>query len=260
MFAFATDVLRPFPILFVTGKAKSGKTTALQIAMKTMGFTAYSADSIETSTNFVNQKDLVMSHNIPVWRDEYKNVPKVISKDGFIKSVYDRSGFSKGRANLTTVYLPVNGTLLLSGQQTPIDEAVFQRICLINVSDKRPGADLYQIIQRQSDRYPSMIRWYVENRDVREDVKLYREILAYVKTSLVREHGVEKRLNDAYSPFVAGYLFFKHVFHGEDFRAPHYSEEIMPRFVARIEEKRAEEIDQDEVSDFFGTILDCMVD
>jgi hypothetical protein len=201
--------LKPFPILFIFWKKWSWKTTAMEIALKIL-WIENSVNTAESDSVFVDQYNSNIISSLPYWSDEYKNWKKVKEKETFYKTIFDRNWVSKWTVTHDWLWLNVmdiNCSLILSWEQTPSDDAVFSRTCLIDVNGQRQW-NLFDEIKRKSDYYPSIIRNILEQNNFYSLIEIYKDLL--IKSiQLLKKIWIEKRLLNVYSPVVAWYLFYQ---------------------------------------------------
>ena len=201
--------LKPFPLLFVFGKKWSWKTSAVEIALKIL-WIENSVNTAESDSLFVDQSNSNSISSLPYWSDEYKNWKTSQNKESFYKTLFDRNWVSKGTVTNHGLWLnvmDVNSSLILSGEQTPSDDAVFSRTCLIDVNWQRKS-DMFDIINKRSDYYPSVIRDILEQHNFYSLVEIYKKWLKGTK-ALLKKKNITKRLLDVYTPVVAWYIFFQ---------------------------------------------------
>ena len=249
--------LKPFPILFVNWKKGSWKTTAVDFALRTL-WLEISAENFETSTDFVDQLDISEISSLPLWRDEYKNVQKVKRKDWYIKSVFDRNGLSKGTVkwnSLSKNTYPINATLLLSWEESPSDDAVFSRCCLIDVNQNRKGwVDQYEEIKKRADYYGSIFREILEKNNFLELAEKYRKMLEATKIILIKELKLEKRILNVYLPIIAWFFFYNSILLKKNFLLSEESKDWFQKINEIIQAKINEEKENDIINDFFGVL------
>lgn len=256
--------LKPFPILFVSGKKGSGKTMAISHALRILGLedSAYSA---EEDNIFVDQFNLSEVSSLPVWSDEYKNGKKTREKNGFYKTVFDRNGSNKGALNKGGIWSKglkvenynINWTLILSGEQAPIDDALFSRVCLVNVSTKREWPNIYDDIVKRSWSYWSILRTILEKNDFEDMAKKFEKMLNFMKKKLVNEYWLEKRILNVYLPVIAWFFFFNTIILKKNLlKDDEYIKEWFEDVTKIINEKITDEEDEDIVNYFFGIIND----
>jgi len=239
--------LTPFPILFVAGKKWSWKTTAVQMFMQCFGYDHLLPESFEKSTPFVDQSDISELSALPLWRDEYKNNQSCTKKDWFLKTVFDRSWISKWRIDLTKVHLPINCPLILSWEELPNDNAVFSRICSINVKTDRWDGN-YDEIKWRSDYYWTFLVYLLAN--IEKLQKIYEKNFIEVKKILI-EQKVEKRLLNIYLPIITWITSYQNLLFWEVFSI---KQEIIEDYLKIIQSKQKEEDDTDVVNNFFNSI------
>lgn len=242
--------LKPFPILFVFWKKWSWKSTALTEALKIL-WIINSCNNVEWDTEFIDRENMNIISSMPYWWDEYKNWKKAKEKENLHKTIFDRVWTSKWAiidGKLWSFTIPVNATLILSWEQTPNDDALFTRICYINVPMERQW-NLFEEIKIKSDYYPSIIRYLLEKHDFNSLVETYKKILN-TSINLLKSKWIEKRLLDVYSPIMAWYLFYKNIFLWENW----ISETWINTLITKINEKNEKE-DEDILDNFFNNIF-----
>lgn len=261
-------VLKPFPILFISGKKGSGKTMATSHALRIL-WLEDSAYSAEEDSVFVDQFNLSEVSSLPVWSDEYKNGKKTREKNGFYKTIFDRNGSNKGTLNKWGIWskglkvenYDINWTLVLSGEQAPLDDALFSRVCLINVSNKRQGPNIYEDIIKRSWKYASVIRLILEKNDFEDMAKKYEKMFNYIKKKLINEFWLEKRILNVYLPVITWFFFYNTIVLKKNLiKDEEYIKEWFEEMIVIIHDKMTDEEDEDIVNYFFGIINDCYSD
>lgn len=150
---FSTDIFTKygyFPYLFVNGKRASGKSVMCTMLSTAFGYTAsQSGMSIENPTNVGILRYLGYRSSMPQWYDDYRNdVKRIQMKDGLLLDVYNRHGAVKGTRDGGTVRQEkINGFLLLSGEDTPQNNALLTRCVVVQLSAYERNALLYKDAQ-----------------------------------------------------------------------------------------------------------------
>lgn len=116
-----------FPFYLITAGTEVGKTAFLGNAIHAMGFSYIGENYAASVTRFVETVEFSRVSHLPIWRDEYKNEKYALDKEGFMRSVYTRSGASRGQQDLKTRSFPPRATLLLSGEDFTEDPALLRR-------------------------------------------------------------------------------------------------------------------------------------
>lgn len=125
-----------FPFLFVTGRRGSGKSTIAEWSMNFFGIETGGKMAGDT-TSVAIQRYLSYYSSLPVFIDEYRNTKNITIKNGFLRNVYNRQSAGKGiKAAFGVREGKVRGTLLVSGEETPDDNALLTRCVVINVKEK----------------------------------------------------------------------------------------------------------------------------
>lgn len=136
---FMEDVFNAFncfPFLFITGRRGSGKSTVAEWTMNFFGIETGGKMASDTTAVAI-QRYLSYYSSLPVFIDEYRNTKQVTVKNGFLRNVYNRQSAGKGiKAAFGVREGKVRGTLLVSGEETPDDNALLTRCVVINVKEK----------------------------------------------------------------------------------------------------------------------------
>lgn len=197
------DVCNSFPFLFITGQFQSGKSTIAELTMNFFG-NENSGKAISQTTPVAIQRLLAYSSCLPSMLDEYRNTKEVISKNGFLRNAYNRQ--SAGKGTKTSYHAvreaKVRGTLIIAGEETPKDGAVWSRCITVYVSRKNRTGDHYKWFMghksKLSGHFLDMIR--------RKKVLLpeFLRIFEERKEAFLKE-DIEDRLAFNYAQVVAGY-------------------------------------------------------
>lgn len=140
-----------FPILFIGGKRESGKTTLGNWLMALMGMSDTAGDSISGTSPAGAVRNLAWFGSLPYWLDEYRNNNRIKNKwEGFLRNAYQRQTPSKGTLGAGIRTHDIKAGVLLSGEETPQDNALLSRcivIPLVKNRDKSATLDLYRDIE-----------------------------------------------------------------------------------------------------------------
>jgi len=148
---------RCFPFLFITGQKLAGKSTFARWLMSFFGIEG-GGKRIEETTNNGLARALSYYSSLPVWLEEYRNNKQVHRKDGDLRGIYDRQGAMKGTTHAHRIKdLSVRGVVLLSGQETPADNALQTRCVVLDLVENKRNNDLYNAINEQSSSFPSFV-------------------------------------------------------------------------------------------------------
>ena len=238
-----------FPILFIFWKKGTWKTTAIENALKIL-WIENSKNIAESDTRFVDEYNTWKISSLPYWSDEYKNWRRTKEKETFYKTLYDRSWVSRWHIQdniLWTQKINYLSTLILSWEQSPNDDAVFSRTCLIEVSKDRQWEDIYWDIQEQSKNYSYVIKKIIENFE--ELKELYIFLLEEIKEKL-KQKGVKDRLLDVYIPIISWFLLYNNFFNKDD----EVKDEWLNLVIEKIKDKKEKE-SEDILDNFFNKVF-----
>jgi len=146
-----------FPYLFVSGKRSSGKSVLSTMLQGVYGFDAANAGmSIETPSNVGILRYLGYRSSLPCWYDDYRSgVKRIQMKDGLLLDVYNRHGSIKGTREGGTVFQEkINGFVLLSGEDTPSNNALLTRCCVVQLSANERDPDYFT----EAQSYMALLR------------------------------------------------------------------------------------------------------
>jgi hypothetical protein len=127
-----------FPLLFISGKRESGKTTLGNWLMSMVGLSEIAGENIGDTSIPGVERNLAWYSSLIYWLDEYRNSTKIKNRwDGFFRNVYQRQSSSKGTLKKTVRAHEVNGCLIVSGEETPEDNALLSRCIMIPLASNR---------------------------------------------------------------------------------------------------------------------------
>jgi Domain of unknown function (DUF3854) len=140
-----------FPILFIGGKRECGKTTLGNWLMAMMGMSDTAGDSLGGTSPAGAVRNLAWFCNIAYWLDEYRNSQKIKRHwDGPLRNIYQRQAPSKGTLGTAIRSHDINAGVILSGEETPQDNALLSRCVLIPLTKNR-GDDTVEIYRKIED-------------------------------------------------------------------------------------------------------------
>ena len=138
------------PILFPHGKRESGKSTFMRWIMAFFGIETEGVGIAETTQNFI-ARSLSYYSSLGAWFDEYRNEYKVIQKDGFFRSAYNRQMSGKGT---TTAFqargFSVHAAAGISGEELPKDNGLFTRLVPLQISEYKRDRTWYEWFNRHA--------------------------------------------------------------------------------------------------------------
>ena len=137
LFAFASahqdivvDVAQSFPIYFLYGPPSTGKDQLFACLKSMFGISTSDVINLENnqSTGKAKIRKFAEFANMMVHLSEFTNANK--ENDGLIKGLWDRTGYTRGTLDsaVSTETIPILSSALMTGNETPINEAVLTRI------------------------------------------------------------------------------------------------------------------------------------
>lgn len=154
-----------FPFLFLFGKRRGGKSTLARWLCAVAGVET-EGESLSNSTVVAVGRHMSYYSSLPVWLDEYRNDQSIKTKWSFLRNLYNRQGGAKGvKADFGVTTVCVRGCLMLSGEDSPADSALYSRcvICPIEEShratrDHNPFATLQAQTHEFSNVIPGLVQ------------------------------------------------------------------------------------------------------
>ncbi len=188
------DEFKCFPILFVHGKRESGKSTFMRWIMNFFGIDTEGIGLAETSQNFI-ARALSYYSSLGVWFDEYRNESKVMQKDGFFRSAYNRQYSGKGTTTaFQTKGFEVNGTIAISGEELPRDNGLFTRCVILQMSAYKRNRTWYDWLNQNAHTFSSfmfnemILNWFYDDYKVENVIRNIKNL----KTALIAK-GISDR-------------------------------------------------------------------
>lgn len=167
---------KQFPFLFITGKRRSGKSTIAQWLTYLFGFSQAGRMWSDT-TPVAMGRYLSYYSALPVWLDEYRNDPKYNKHTSMLRNIFNRQSSGKGMRESFGVREPIiRGTVIVSGEETPNDNALLTRCIVINMEERKRKATA------------NHFNWFNDNQE---------NLSNFTHTILINKHKhVEKLLAD----------------------------------------------------------------
>lgn len=176
-----------FPFLFVTGKRGSGKSTIAEWIMNFFGIEG-SGKLLSDTTSVYIQRAMAYYSCLPLFLDEYRNSNEVMKKNALFRNAYNRQSAGKGVKDSFGIREgKIRGTLLISGEETPNDNAVLSRCVVINVMKKHRSENQYRWFAQNKNRFS-----YIFYKIIKENNS--KEFIAAVEK--MRKKFIDFELND----------------------------------------------------------------
>jgi energy-coupling factor transporter ATP-binding protein EcfA2 len=231
-----------FPFLFLVGRRMSGKTTLARWLVSFTGIRS-SGKSITGTSQVGIARYLSYYSSLPVWFDEYRNEAKIHNKDSFLRNVYDRQGSGKGtKTGIGTREEIIRGSILLSGEETPLDNALLTRSIVVRLAKREMKEnDIYFELQKQMNKFSKLAY----------DVLLKRESLAKKFMNnvnecmifLCKEYELDQRIALNYAIAGCGYM----ILFGED-------DEFVEYLAKHAVEDKTQKDSEQVINIFFGIL------
>jgi len=152
-----------FPIFFLFGKTQSGKNVLGRWLLRFFGIRG-DGKNISRTTEAGMIRMLARLSNLPLWLDEFgRNLsPRKVEN---LKNIYNRSSYVQAEFSndLKTKSPPIKGTLMLSGQATPDDSALFSRCVFLNLSKYKRKDEYFTEIEQLSENFSSVLVQILRN-------------------------------------------------------------------------------------------------
>lgn len=162
-----------FPYLFLAGKRQSGKSVLGSWLQRFFGLDIEDGKSIRTSTVVGINRRLAYFSSVPSWYDEYRGGDKnVQSKEGFLRGVFNRQSADKGiKAAFGLRSERIRGTMLLSGEEVPEDNAMRSRCVILHLSEHKRNPALFRDMVALTNVFPEIgLHWMrdSQNKDMQD--------------------------------------------------------------------------------------------
>lgn len=198
-----------FPILFLQGIPSTGKD---QLAICCQSFFGEHQASINVeagvSTVKAHIREFAQFTNSICQFSEYKSGDKQL--DGILKGIWDRNGYKRGtiESNVATDTVPILSSLLLTGNQTPDDEALITRLIWLEMNkndfseeEKKNYNELKELTQNGISSYTNSLIQYRELYSVN-----FKELYQKNKSNIDKEFSkLESRFSTNYAILLTTY-------------------------------------------------------
>jgi DNA primase len=197
------DAYGCFPFLFVTGRRGSGKSTVAEWLMNFYGLENAGKMAADTTAVGV-QRYLAYYASLPVFLDEYRNTKFIMMKNGFFRNAYNRQSAGKGikDSGWNVREAKIRGTLLLSGEETPEDNALLTRCIPVLISEKNRTVNHFNWFQANRGKFSCHIYDILKRK--KDLLAQFMKVLNEGKEFFVGE-GADDRLAVNYAIVAAGY-------------------------------------------------------
>lgn len=191
-----------FPFLFVTGRRGSGKSTIAEWLMNFFGLENCGKMASDTTAVSINRY-LAYYSSLPLFLDEYRNTKPVVIKNGLLRNAYNRQSAGKGmRSEFGVREAKIRGTLLISGEETPEDNALLTRCIVVYVSEKNRKENHFNWFMSNRTKFSSHILKVLKNK--KKLLPRFMEALNEGKQYFVNQ-GTDERTAVNYAIVAAGY-------------------------------------------------------
>ena len=160
-----------FPILFLQGIPSTGKDQLTRCCQSFFG-EPQTAINVEAGVSTVKAhiREFAQFTNSICQFSEYKAGDRQL--DGILKGIWDRNGYKRGtiESNVATDTVPILSALLLTGNQTPDDEALITRLIWLEMNkdsfteeEKKNYNELKELTQNGISSYTNSLIQYREH-------------------------------------------------------------------------------------------------
>jgi DNA primase len=235
-------ICNSFPFLFVTGQFQSGKSTIAEWVMHFFGI-ENSGKAISQTTPVAIQRLLSYHSSLPVFLDEYRNTKEVTYKNGFLRNAYNRQSSGKGTkgSSYTVRDAKVRGTLVIAGEETPKDGAVWSRCVTVYVSRHARRVNHHKWFVSHKGRFSAHFLSMIRTKP--KMLESFMEIFEYRRAEFEKLE-IEERLAFNYAGVAAGY----EIVFGRDY-------DFMPNLIRITQEMQSEFKEERAISVFFDDLL-----
>lgn len=204
----AFSLFRSFPFLFLTGRKGSGKSTIAEWLTYIFGLET-GGKMIKETTPVAIQRYLAYYSSLPVFLDEYRNTKDIAYKSGMLRNCYNRQSAGKGiKSDFGIREAKIRGTLILTGEETPEDNALLSRCICINVSVKNRKENQYNWFMDNMLKFSAIAYKLIKNRP--SLIKTFSESVTGAREHFVtkienKKEAVDDRTAINYGVVVSGY-------------------------------------------------------
>lgn len=198
---------KSFPIFFISGKRNSGKTYLARWLMSVFGFPHIDGKNFGMPSLVSMVRKLGYYSSLPQWYDDYKNgIRDIKARDDFLLGAYNRQGADKGtKSGFGVRSERIRGLLLISGEDTPANNAVFSRCSVIQVSAySREDSKLDEMLELVR-KFPSMGVYFLKNKQEYGSKTLLESIDWMQK--ILEKNGIDGRTARNRAIFAAAFLY-----------------------------------------------------
>ncbi len=196
LFAFAsahqdliTQTSTGFPIFFLCGPPSTGKDQLFSCIKRMFGLTETDFINLENeqSTGKAQIRSFAELSNMVVHLSEFTNAnPKTT---GLLKGLWDRGGYKRGTidSNVSTDTVPILSSVLLTGNESPVDDAVLTRLLYgemdknrFNDTEKAAYDKLQEMNMSGITEFMQKVIWYRPEFESKfpGKFKMYKKMLA----------------------------------------------------------------------------------
>lgn len=176
-----------FPFLFVTGMRRSGKSTVGDWIMYLFGLENIGKQAADTTAVAI-QRYMSYYSSLPLFIDEYRNNAKITPKNGLFRNAYNRQSAGKGvKSEFGIREAKIRGTLIITGEETPEDNALLTRCVVVNVSEKNRTVNNFEWFTRNNIKLSSFTYYVLSNRD-----KLLEKFMSRLMTDKIEIYDLVK--------------------------------------------------------------------
>jgi len=196
--AYSTFNRHCFPMLFVGGQKRSGKSTFCRWLVSMAGVKQLQGYGYWQATPAGIERVMAHFSSWPIWIDEFRNSNMDIAraKEGLFRSIYDRQSMLKA-ARIGKDYgirgTQTRGCLILSGEDTPEDPALQTRFINIQLEKRfikdrqnsKQFIELAKLIPHMSGIIPTLIKRFDQKKSQVSDA-----------IEMLIDHFIEKDVDD----------------------------------------------------------------
>jgi DNA primase len=235
-----------FPFLFLHGMRRHGKSTVAEWMMNCYGLINTGKQG-EGTTPVALSRYLGYYSCLPVFLDESRNSRNVKDKDSLLRNVYNRQAAGKGVKAAGRVREEiVRGTMLITGEETPNDNALMTRCIPVLITESNRKVNQFNWFQQNRMKFSNHILQILQNFE--EKKAIFIDKITGIKDDLVAM-GLDDRMAINYAVMIAGY----YVAFGEDAEFANFA-----RWISKEVGLVKKEIDSESPMDVFLQDLEAL--
>lgn len=191
-----------YPMLFVHGATRSGKTEYISKLMAMYGLEKIDIEGLEGITSSVPITRKMSYYScIPIFFDEFRdNIQRINSIVGVLRSAYDGSGRSLGaKGTKGIVSEQIRTSAIISGEHIPSDEAFCNRLIPVKIDERQRNLQYHQEARNAAMKCSQHIFNLIKYKNQNSVNRLIDKIMYFIKKIETTSTKVDRRTAKNYA-------------------------------------------------------------